>query len=83
MGGHVATAAAERLGADPHCRHAAMAKDDWRAAIEANTDSLLESGLWGVPSMRIGDFVTWGQDRDWLLVRHLEELCDKGDGILV
>jgi len=27
--------------------------------------------------------VFWGQDRDWLLARHIEELCDTGDGILV
>jgi len=41
------------------------------------------SGAWGVPTMRLGDFVTWGQDRDWLLVRHIEECCDTGEGILV
>lgn len=61
----------------------AMQDDDWRARAEANRDAMMESGSWGVPTLRIGEFVTWGQDRDWLLVRHLEELCDTGEGILV
>ncbi len=62
---------------------AAMARDDWRKTAEANRESMMDSGSWGVPTMRLGDFVVWGQDRDWLLVRHIEELCDTGDGILV
>lgn len=61
----------------------AMARDDWRKTAEANRESMMDSGSWGVPTMRLGDFVYWGQDRDWLLVRHIEELCDTGDGILV
>ena len=61
----------------------AMAGDDWRETAEANRKSMMDSGSWGVPTMRLGDFVVWGQDRDWLLVRHIEELCDTGDGILV
>ena len=62
---------------------AAMESDDWRIAIEANRESMMQSGSWGVPTLRLGDAVFWGQDRDWLLVRHIEELCDTGDGILV
>lgn len=61
----------------------AMAADDWCQSVEANRESMTDSGSWGVPTMRMGDFVLWGQDRDWLLVRHIEELCDAGDGILV
>jgi len=62
---------------------AAMAGDDWREPIEENRASMTASGAWGVPTVRLGDAVFWGQDRDWLLVRHIEELCDTGDGILV
>ena len=62
---------------------AAMASDDWRVPIEANRESMMQSGSWGVPTLRLGDAVFWGQDRDWLLVRHIEEMCDSGDGILV
>ena len=61
----------------------AMESDDWREPVEANRESMMESGSWGVPTMRLGDEVFWGQDRDWLLVRHIEELCNTGDGILV
>ncbi len=62
---------------------AAMSRDDWRAQVDANRESMMSSGSWGVPTIRMGEFVVWGQDRDWMLVRHLEELCDTGDGILV
>ncbi len=61
----------------------AMGDDSWRTAAEENRESMTESGLWGVPTVRMGDFVAWGQDRDWLLARHLEDLCDTGEGILI
>ena len=62
---------------------AALGDDAWRQLADDNRQSMMESGSWGVPTVRMGDFVTWGQDRDWLLVRHIEDLCDTGDGILV
>ena len=62
---------------------AAMQNDDWREAVAANRDAMQEAGCWGVPTLRLADFVAWGQDRDWLLVRHVEELCDAGEGILI
>lgn len=62
---------------------AALDDGAWRQIADDNRQSMMESGSWGVPTVRMGDFVTWGQDRDWLLVRHIEELCDTGDGILV
>ena len=60
-----------------------MDSDGWRALAEENRESMMASGSWGVPTMRLGEEVFWGQDRDWLLVRHIEELCDAGDGIIV
>jgi 2-hydroxychromene-2-carboxylate isomerase len=62
---------------------ASIEKDEWRQIADDNRQSMMESGSWGVPTVRIGEFVTWGQDRDWLLVRKIEELCDTGDGIIV
>ena len=62
---------------------AALDDDEWRMKAEANRADMMNSGSWGVPTIRIGDFVTWGQDRDWLVARHLEELCDTGEGILI
>lgn len=62
---------------------AAMRADDWRGGVEANREALMETGCWGVPTLRIGDFTVWGQDRTWLLARHVEDLCDSGEGILI
>ena len=62
---------------------AALGSEEWRASVEKNRESMMRSGSWGVPTIRIGEFVAWGQDRDWLLVRHIEELCETGDGIIV
>ena len=44
---------------------------EWRQSAEAGRKSLGGAGLWGVPSFRYGDFVTWGQDRVWLLEKTL------------
>lgn len=41
--------------------------DDWREEAEANRIELLDLGLWGVPSFRVGDFAVWGQDRLWAI----------------
>lgn len=57
--------------------------DGWRPKAEESRAVMMRAGSWGVPSVRIGEWVTWGQDRDWLIARHLEELCDCGDGILI
>ncbi len=73
----------DRTGLSWPAAKAAMDGDDWRETVGENRKSMMESGVWGVPTLRLGEFVAWGQDRDWLLVRHLEELCNTGDGILV
>jgi 2-hydroxychromene-2-carboxylate isomerase len=62
---------------------AALEDETWRGIAAANQAAMAEAGSWGVPTIRIGDWLTWGQDRDWLVARRLEELCDPGDGILV
>lgn len=41
----------------------AMKDEAWRVTAEANRRELLDLGLWGVPSFRVGDFAAWGQDR--------------------
>ena len=60
-----------------------LGNEGWRAEVKASRDVMEEAGSWGVPTLRLGDFVAWGQDREWLLVRHIEELCDTGEGILI
>ena len=61
----------------------AMEREDWRDAEAENRQLMLSFGTWGVPTLCLGDYAVWGQDRIWLLVRHIEELCDTGEGILV
>ncbi len=61
----------------------AIDNDDWRPRAEANREALTEIGLWGVPCFKIGDLALWGQDRDWLLARQIEDMCHAGEGIMV
>ena len=61
----------------------ALEDDGWRESEAEDRQLMLSLGSWGVPTMCIGDYVVWGQDRIWLLARHLEDLCDTGEGILV
>ena len=55
----------------------AMSSEHWRERIQDNREALTAAGLWGVPSFVIGDVALWGQDREWLLVRQLELMCQK------
>ena len=61
----------------------ALDNDDWREAEGEDRQLMLSLGAWGVPTICIGDYFVWGQDRIWLLARHIEDLCDSGEGILV
>lgn len=62
---------------------AALAKNDWRAKCEASRDEMTEVGVWGVPVFRVGEIALWGQDRDWLIARQIEDLCHGGEGIMI
>ena len=53
----------ERAGIDWADAKTAMAGTAWREWAKAAADDLAVAGLWGVPSFRIGDYATWGQDR--------------------
>lgn len=61
----------------------ALDDDRWREAEGEDRQLMLSLGAWGVPTICIGDYFVWGQDRIWLLARHIEDLCDSGEGILV
>lgn len=61
----------------------ALDNEHWREAEGEDRQLMLSLGAWGVPTMCIGDYFVWGQDRIWLLARHIEDLCDSGEGILV
>lgn len=73
---------AERAGLFWPDLQTAMKDDHWRDHADANREALTEAGLWGVPAFRIGDQVFWGQDRDWLIARKVEDMCHGGEGII-
>ncbi|RZV43619.1 MAG: 2-hydroxychromene-2-carboxylate isomerase [Acidimicrobiales bacterium] len=54
-----------------------LGNNDWRAEAEANQKEMMEHGIWGVPSFRVGDTVTWGQDRLWVVEHALQKLESK------
>jgi len=50
---------------------AAVSRDDIKAALRANTEAAIAVGVFGVPTLRIGDELFWGDDstamiEDWL-----------------
>lgn len=47
--------------------------ETWRAEAEANRAEMTALGVWGVPSFRVGDVITWGQDRLWLIEDELRK----------
>lgn len=57
----------ERAGLDWTQARALIGGDHWRAAAEANRAEMMGLGIWGVPSFRVGDVSTWGQDRMWII----------------
>ena len=74
---------AEAAGLDWRAAREALASADWRRHAEQNRAEMTRLGLWGVPVWKMGDVALWGQDRDWLVERVIEDLCDQGDGIIV
>lgn len=41
----------------------ALRDGQWREEAENHRQALLDAGLWGVPSFRVGSLAVWGQDR--------------------
>lgn len=64
----------ERAGVNAEIVRAALSDDSWRQTMEANRQAMFAAGLWGVPSFRLGEIATWGQDRLWLIERGLAAL---------
>ena len=54
---------AERAGISEAEVRAALEDESWKAKAKANRDALTALGLWGVPTLEIGRYATWGQDR--------------------
>jgi 2-hydroxychromene-2-carboxylate isomerase len=67
-------ALAERAGIGESEVRAAIEDKTWKDEAKANRDALTGLGLWGVPSLRIGGYATWGQDRIALLDAEIARL---------
>jgi 2-hydroxychromene-2-carboxylate isomerase len=74
---------AERSGLFWPELQAAIQEEGWRDKAQANRELLAEVGLWGVPTYKIGEQAFWGQDREWLVARKIEDLCHGGEGIMI
>lgn len=64
-------AVVERAGLPWDEARAALDDPEGARAAAANAADLAVIGLWGVPSLRVGDFIAWGQDRLPLLADRL------------
>ena len=63
----------ERAGLNWNEAKDIVGNEDWRAEAEANRMEMMERGVWGVPSFRVGDTITWGQDRLWVIEHALQK----------
>jgi len=61
----------ERAGLSWSAAQDALGQTAWRNEAEANRLALLQAGLWGVPSFRVGTRTMWGQDRLWAVAQCL------------
>ncbi len=58
---------AERAGLSWGEANLALKDESWRETAEKNRAEMAALGLWGVPSLRVGDTAVWGQDRLWAI----------------
>ncbi len=62
----------EAAGLDWGTARQQLDSEAWRAEAEANRAEMMALGVWGVPSFRVGDVITWGQDRLWVIEEELK-----------
>jgi 2-hydroxychromene-2-carboxylate isomerase len=55
--------AAEEAGLDPDEVRAHIADEDVKQAVKDATDAAIELGVFGVPTVQVGDELFWGDDR--------------------
>jgi 2-hydroxychromene-2-carboxylate isomerase len=55
--------AAQEAGLDPDMVRDHVADDDVKQAVKDATDAALELGVFGVPTVQVGDELFWGDDR--------------------
>jgi len=68
-----------QAGLDWQAAQTHLGDPGWEKELETNRQAMYESGLWGVPSLRLsrtgGDplLSLWGQDRLWLFAQRIQE----------
>lgn len=65
---------AAEAGLDAAFVDRALADVRWKDVVEKNRETMYELEAWGVPTFRIGELVTWGQDRLPLVLDAAERL---------
>lgn len=63
----------EACGLAGEAIRAAAVSADMKVRIDANTDEAIKRGVFGVPTVDTGSKLYFGNDRLWLLDRHLSE----------
>lgn len=61
---------ARQLGIDDIV--SATSREDVKATLRANTDAAIEAGVYGVPTLRIGEELFWGNDATPMLIDWLD-----------
>jgi len=75
----------EQAGLDWSEARKHLGSTGWESILEENRLAMYEHGLWGVPSFRLIDangqtrLALWGQDRLWLIARHIQRLLAARD----
>ena len=67
----------ERAGLSWQETRQCLSDPAWRIEAERNRQEMFDLGLWGVPSFRIGNVATWGQDRLWVIEDELARLASE------
>jgi 2-hydroxychromene-2-carboxylate isomerase len=62
-----------RAGLDWTAARTHLRDEAWRGWAAENRAALERLGQYAAPTFRLGDWVTWGQDRLWMLERELQE----------
>lgn len=70
----------ERAGLNWAKAKTIVGNEDWRGEAERNRVEMMARGIWGVPSFRVGETISWGQDRLWVIENALQKLAGKKEG---
>jgi len=67
----------ERAGLDWSEMQPHLMDEGWRSWATVNRLELERLGQYAAPTYRLGNWVTWGQDRIWMIEREIEARLDR------